>query len=136
MIQTEPRIGVGVAIVENGKILLIKRAKSPEENHWALPGGKIDLFETCESAVIRETQEELGITIKDPFLLTIMDMWDDEKTYHWVAPIYLCTEYDGIPEIQEPNKHLGLDWFPINDLPFPSAQAAKDAARALLGSDI
>lgn len=130
--QTEPRIGVGVAIVENGKILLIKRAKAPEENHWALPGGKIDLFETCENAIIRETQEEIGVIIKNPFLLTIMDMWDEAKTYHWIAPIYLCTEFEGTPEIREPLKHLGLEWFPINDPPQNISKSVRDAIAALL----
>ncbi len=132
MNQLEPRIGVGAAIVIDGKILLIKRAKEPEAGFWALPGGKVDLFETCETAIIRETQEELGIIIKDPFLLTIMDFWNDEKTFHWIAPIYLCSEFEGVPEIMEPNKHLGFDWFPINDLPNPIAKAVKDAAAALL----
>ncbi len=128
----EPRIGVGAAIVVDGKILLIKRANPPEENHWALPGGKIDLFETCEIAILRETQEEVGIILKDPFLLAIMDMWDDEKTYHWIAPIYLCTEFDGIPEIKEPQKHLDMGWFPINDLPPKCAKGVIVAANALM----
>lgn len=130
--QKEPRIGVGAAIIKDNKILLIRRVKAPEADHWALPGGKVDLFETCEQAVTRETKEEINVEIQNPFLLTLMDMWDDEKTHHWIAPIYLVTEFNGEPSIQEPHKHSGLGWFSINDLPSPSAKAVKDAVSALL----
>lgn len=131
MTQSEPRIGVGAAIIQNDKILLIKRIKSPEALHWALPGGKVDLWETCETAVMRETFEELGIRVQNPFLLAIMDMWDEEKTHHWIAPIYLFTEFEGEPEIQEPKKHLEWNWFSIADLPQPCAKAVKTAVAAL-----
>lgn len=126
----KPQIGVGVAIVQNEQILLIKRLKEPEAGCWALPGGKIDLYETCENAIIRETQEELGIIIKNPFLLTIMDMWNEDLKYHWVAPIYLVVDFEGIPSIQEPNKHESFAWFSINNLPndcTKSVLAAKEA---------
>lgn len=131
MIQKEPRIGVGAAIIKDNKILLIRRVKAPEADHWALPGGKVDLFETCEHAVTREAKEEINVEIQNPFLLTLMDMWDEEKTHHWVAPIYLVTEFIGEPAIQEPHKHSGLDWFAIDDLPSPCAKAVKDAVSAL-----
>ncbi|MBN8646595.1 MAG: NUDIX domain-containing protein [Caulobacterales bacterium] len=131
MIQKEPRIGVGAAIIKDDKILLIRRKNAPEADHWALPGGKVDLFETCETAVTRETKEEIDVEIQNPFLLTLMDMWDEEKTHHWIAPIYLVTEFIGEPSIQEPHKHSGLGWFSIHDLPNPSAKAVKDAVFAL-----
>jgi mutator protein MutT len=59
-----PRLGCGAAITENSKILLVKRRRSPEANHWGLPGGKVEPGERVEDAVIREIGEELGITIQ------------------------------------------------------------------------
>lgn len=132
MTQTEPRIGVGAAIVQNDKILLIKRLKEPEALQWALPGGKIDLFETCENAIIRETFEELNIKIQNPFLLSIMDMWNENEAYHWVAPIYLVTEFEGEPKIMEPNKHSEFSWFSINNLPLEITKSVKCAIKELL----
>ncbi len=128
----QPRIAVGAAIIENDKILLIERKKAPEAGHWALPGGKLDLYETCETAVIRETFEETGLILKDPFLLAIMNMWDEKAAYHWVAPIYLFTEYEGTPEIKEPSKHSGLNWFNIYNLPPNITNSVKTAINAFL----
>lgn len=130
--QNYPKIGVGAAIIKDDKILLIKRLKEPEGGFWALPGGKLDLFETCEDAVIRETFEELGIKIHNPFLLSLMDMWNENEAYHWVAPIYLVTDFDGIPQIQEPQKHAAFDWFSINALPENCSKSVLVAQKALI----
>lgn len=127
----EPRSGAGAAIVDGAKILLIKRVKDPEASHWGLPGGKIDLFETAEAAIIREVKEEIGIDLKEPFLLCISDLIDEEIGYHWLSPIYLFTEYSGMPMIMEPEKHLGLGWFDIDALPNPVTKAVVDAITAL-----
>ena len=48
-------------IVDNGKILAMKDDRSP---YFYLPGGRVSLGETAEQAVVRELQEELGITAK------------------------------------------------------------------------
>lgn len=60
-----PRVGSAVVITNsNGEILLGKRAKRPGFGEWILPGGKINPFETIESAAIREAKEELGVDIE------------------------------------------------------------------------
>jgi ADP-ribose pyrophosphatase YjhB (NUDIX family) len=64
MIQTEPRVGCGAAIMRDGKLLLIQRRREPEAGHWGLPGGKVDLYETMAAAAEREIFEELGLTIR------------------------------------------------------------------------
>jgi ADP-ribose pyrophosphatase YjhB (NUDIX family) len=130
--QTEPRIGVGAAIIQNDQILLIKRIKAPEAGCWALPGGKIDLYENAQDAVIRETFEETNLVISNGFLLTNMEMWDKAQNYHWIAPIYLYTEYSGNPILKEPNKHSGLEWFSINNPPPNCAISVQTAIAALL----
>lgn len=54
----------------------------------------------------------------------------DERA-HWVSPAYLATEFEGEPTLLEPEKHIGLDWFPLDALPSPLAQSAREAAEAL-----
>lgn len=44
------------------KLLLIKRGNDPFKNCWALPGGFIEMNETLEQSVIRETEEETSLT--------------------------------------------------------------------------
>lgn len=55
-----------VALVRDGKVLLIKRAFAPYQNLWTLPGGRMEAGETIEQCAIREVQEELALTIRNP----------------------------------------------------------------------
>ena len=43
------------------KVLLIQRAKNPFKDHWALPGGFVDMDEDLEAAALRELKEETGV---------------------------------------------------------------------------
>jgi ADP-ribose pyrophosphatase YjhB (NUDIX family) len=58
-----PLVGVGVAIVRDGKILLIKRRNEPGKGLWAVPGGKVEYGETLRDAAAREVKEETGLDI-------------------------------------------------------------------------
>ncbi len=44
------------------KILLIERGNEPYKAMWALPGGFVDMDETCETAAVRELEEETGVS--------------------------------------------------------------------------
>jgi 8-oxo-dGTP pyrophosphatase MutT (NUDIX family) len=55
-----------VAIVREGRVLLIKRAYAPYQHLWTLPGGRIEPDETIEQCAIREIAEEVGLTIRNP----------------------------------------------------------------------
>jgi len=86
---------------------------------WGLPGGKIDFGETIKTAIIREIKEEIGvdITLIDPVYITeIIDKGDGR---HWVSPVYQARIISGTPQLMEPQKHGGLDWFDIKALPSP-----------------
>jgi 8-oxo-dGTP diphosphatase len=126
-----PRVGCGAAIVRDGRILLIRRAREPEAGCWSLPGGKVDPFETVQAAARREVVEELGIELVGERLLCVVDMIDQEHGEHWVAPVYVADRFVGEPRIMEPLKHTGLDWFALNALPHPLATSAEMAARML-----
>ncbi len=54
-------IGASVAVVKDGKILLIKRA---DVDAWALPGGVVEAGESTAEAAIREVQEETGLEVE------------------------------------------------------------------------
>lgn len=129
--QREPRVGCGVAIVVDGRLLLIRRLREPEAGCWSLPGGKIDLFETAAEAAAREVLEETGLTICCEDLLCFTDQIDREGKTHWVAPVYLTRSAIGEPHIVEPEKHDALGWFALDALPDPLALSVRAALAAL-----
>ena len=126
-----PRVGCGVAILRDRKLLLIRRARSPEAGCWSLPGGKVDLWEPTEEAARREIAEEIGIRLGALELLCVVDYVAPEEGAHWVSPAFLATEFEGEPALLEPEKHTGIGWFPLDALPDPLAQSALAAARVL-----
>ncbi|MBI1405980.1 MAG: NUDIX domain-containing protein [Caulobacter sp.] len=130
-----PRLGVGVAIVRDGRLLLIRRLKPPEAGCWSLPGGKVDFLETVEAALRREAREELGVDLGPLSLLCVTDQLHPDIPEHWVAPVYLAREFVGEPAIQEPDKHDGLEWYGLDDLPAPLTLGTLRAVQALKSPD-
>lgn len=124
-------MGCGVAVLRDGNLLLIRRARSPEAGCWSLPGGKVELWECTEAAARREIAEEIGITLGALELLCVVDYVAPEEGVHWVSPAFLTTAFEGEPVLLEPEKHTGLGWFPLDALPSPLARSALEAARAL-----
>ncbi len=59
-----PIPGVGVAVVSEGRVLLIKRGRGAQAGKWAVPGGKVDLGETLRETAVREVREETGLDIE------------------------------------------------------------------------
>ena len=134
MTFSEPRVGCGAAIVLDGRILLLLRRTEPEAGCWGLPGGKVDLFEPAARACEREIAEELGIAIVADTLLCHADHIDRTRGLHWAAPIYLVTTFAGEPCLMEPEKHGGLDWFPLDALPAKLTTPTRAAVAALARS--
>lgn len=64
-----PLVGIGVALLKPGAVLLVRRAKAPALGSWSLPGGAQELGETAEAAARRELREEAGLDVAGPMLL-------------------------------------------------------------------
>src|SRR5947208_7223941 len=68
-----PFIGVGAIIVEDGRVLLVKRGHEPLTGEWSIPGGVLELGETVRQGVAREALEETGLTVESLELLGVFD---------------------------------------------------------------
>ena len=94
-----PHIGVGILLVRNEKLLLVKRKFNPDANYWSIPGGHLELGERTEAAAEREGFEETGFKVRVSKLAGIIDkiMYDDDKKieYHYVLINYFVDQIDG-----------------------------------------
>lgn len=60
---TDPKVGVGVAVLDGGKLLLVRRAMNPERGKWSLPAGFVDQGEDPRATAAREALEETGLVV-------------------------------------------------------------------------
>jgi ADP-ribose pyrophosphatase YjhB (NUDIX family) len=68
-----PILGVGVAVMRPGGVLLARRGTPPNVGAWSLPGGAQELGETTEETARRELLEETGMTVGPLHLAGIVD---------------------------------------------------------------
>lgn len=113
------RVGVGVIVLKDNKILLGKRN---DENplgggSWTCPGGKIEFGETIINAIKRETEEETGIKLNEIKLASVSG--NTAYGNHYVTLGFVCSDFKGQPKVMEPNKIKEWKWFSISDLPKP-----------------
>lgn len=93
-----PLVGVGAVIVENGRVLLVRRGQEPLKGKWTLPGGMLELGEALLEGVVREVREETGLVVEPVELVELLDRVhreDDRVRYHYVIADYLCRVVGG-----------------------------------------
>lgn len=94
-----PIVGVGAVIVDDGKVLLVKRKYEPLKGQWSLPGGMVEIGETLEAALAREMLEETSLRVDVGPVIEVFDriMRDEERRvrYHFVLIDYLCWPVGG-----------------------------------------
>jgi ADP-ribose pyrophosphatase YjhB (NUDIX family) len=114
----QPVVGVGSVIVNEGKIVLIKRGNEPSKGKWSIPGGHLELGECLQDAVIRETKEETCLDVENPRLIDVVDNVDlDEQgkiKYHYVIIDYLVQVKCGI--VAAASDAAELRWVPFNEV--------------------
>ena len=71
-------IGVGGAVVRDGRLLLVRRASRRGRGNWQVPGGFIEPDETIEEAVVREVCEESNVTAEVQGVLGVRSRYDPE----------------------------------------------------------
>jgi ADP-ribose pyrophosphatase YjhB (NUDIX family) len=97
---SSPVVGVGAVIVQQGRVLLIRRANPPLQGEWSLPGGALEVGEKLREGVVREVLEETGLQVEAGPLIEVIDsIFPDAEgrtEYHFVILDYLCYLRSGI----------------------------------------
>lgn len=90
---------------------------------WEFPGGKVEPQERPEAALIRELDEELGITVEEACLAPLTFASHAYPDFHLLMPLYVCRRWQGIVT---PREGQALKWVRPADLrayPMPPADA-------------
>jgi 8-oxo-dGTP diphosphatase len=114
-----PRVGVGVIIIKDGKVLLGKRKNAHGEGSWCLPGGHLEFFETIEDCARRETEEEVGLTITAIQKTVFTEDFFVEEQKHYITMLVTSAWESGEVVLREPEKCERWEWFDWDNLPSP-----------------
>jgi ADP-ribose pyrophosphatase YjhB (NUDIX family) len=107
-----PRPTVDSIVVRNGRVLLVRRKWPPPG--FALPGGFVDVGETLEQAVCRETLEETALNVTRLRQLHVYSDPKRDPRQHTIGTIFEC-EADGEPIAGD--DAAAVQWFALDELP-------------------
>ncbi len=105
------------AIVNNGKILLVKRNREPYKGTWMFPAGFVDFGEHPADTVVREVKEEVGLEVASLRLLDVIQVDDDPRSMGQFGFFYRVTTKDNDVKNNDNGENSEIGWFDLDDLP-------------------
>lgn len=120
----KPKVGVGVMILKEGKVLLGKRKGSHGEGEFAFPGGHLEYMESFIDCARREVTEECGLGIDNIRFLFLANVVKYSPK-HYIHIGLIADWENGEPKVLEPEKTEGWQWYKIGALPKPMFEMCK-----------
>ncbi|ACE99156.1 MULTISPECIES: (deoxy)nucleoside triphosphate pyrophosphohydrolase [Rhodopseudomonas] len=114
---------VAVALIDaDNRVLIAQRPKHKQLGGlWEFPGGKLDPGERPEAALIRELDEELGITVKEACLAPLTFASHAYEDFHLLMPLYVCRRWEGLAMPREGQELAWVRANKLRDYPMPPA---------------
>lgn len=118
------RIGVYGLLIEDEKLLMIKKSRGPYKGKYDLPGGKIEEGESPEKALVREFKEETGLDIEIGDFLAVSesdefyknDKGEDRRIY-LIGSYYFVSKKSGVLKISPDGEDsLGAEFILLNEI--------------------
>lgn len=135
MEKERPRVGVGVMIFKEGKVLLSRRIAKHGAGSYAFPGGHLEHLESIEDCAKRETMEEAGIEIDNVRFLCISNV-SKYPPKHFINIGVTAEWKSGDPIEGEPEKVTDWQWYSLDALPSPLFDAIPNYIKAYAGESI
>ncbi len=114
----KPKVGVGVMIFKDGKVLLGKRKGSHGEGTYSFPGGHLEYMESFADCARREVSEESGIEIENISFQYVANITKYAPKHY--THIGLMADWkSGEPKVLEPDRNESWGWYGLDNLPQP-----------------
>lgn len=112
-----------VALIDiDGRVLLAQRPEGKSmAGLWEFPGGKVEEGETPEIALIRELEEELGISTWSSCLAPLTFASHSYDHFHLLMPLFACRKWEGTPVSKENQQLKWVRARDLKDYPMPAA---------------
>lgn len=118
MILQSALIAVHLFLISDKKILLLRRFNTGfGDGQYSVPAGHVEQYESAVSAIIRETNEEIGIDIKNDTLRVVQLMHRKGIDSERIDYFFVVNKWMGEIINNEPHKCDKLKWYNINNLP-------------------
>jgi 8-oxo-dGTP diphosphatase len=118
-LENRPKVGIGVFVVRDGRILLGRRKGAHGEGTWSLPGGHLEFGESWHACACREVLEETGIVVTRTRFASVTNDVFVETGKHYVTVFMIASEATGDPEVLEPDKCHEWQWHVWEQFPEP-----------------
>ncbi|WP_093757464.1 (deoxy)nucleoside triphosphate pyrophosphohydrolase [Tardiphaga sp. OK245] len=114
---------VACALIDpDGRVLIAQRPEGKAlAGLWEFPGGKLEPGERPEAALIRELDEELGITVKEACLAPLTFASHAYEDFHLLMPLYICRRWEGLAISKEGQNLAWVRPNKLRDYPMPAA---------------
>jgi 8-oxo-dGTP diphosphatase len=106
----------------DGRVLIAQRPVGKSmAGLWEFPGGKVEPGERPEQTLIRELDEELGITVLEACLSPLTFASHSYPDFHLLMPLYVCRKWEGSVTAREGQKVAWVRPNRLRDYPMPPA---------------
>ena len=113
-----PYVGVGVIVLRDQEVLLVKRNKEPNKGQWSIPGGRQIIGETTLETAERELLEETGVKVKKLLLVDVVDAIipdvEGKIKYHYTLVDYMGQWHSG--ESSAGDDAQEVRWVSLNEI--------------------
>ena len=116
MSEIHPTPGAGAVIIDDDRMLLVRRARGAYVDHWAVPGGRQRRGETMRAAAAREVLEETGLIVEVGDTVWVGDIIDeaDPPAYHYTVVDFFGTVVGG--DLRAGDDAAEARWVPVNEV--------------------
>jgi len=117
-------VAAAALIDGDGRVLITQRPTHKQmAGLWEFPGGKVELGEAPEHALVRELKEELALSVEPAALEPFAFASHAYADFHLLMPLYVVRRWDGAPAL-DPDAAQAMAWVAADDLsdyPMPPA---------------